>query len=204
MNVRKALALAAALTMGGAGLAGCSSSSNNDGQPLPTTQAPTGELSKVLASHGLADLEATEIVDTLDATPLAKRPTDLLASVRPSEIVLTSADGSETTMPLPKDKFYLSFAPYIDQTHDCYFHSLTTCTAELSNKDFDVTIVDSDTGEKLVDDTLTSFDNGFISVWLPKGIEAELSVQYEGKSASAGISTVADDDATCLTTLQLS
>lgn len=204
MNVRKALALAAALTMGGAGLAGCSSSSNNDGQPLPTTQAPTGELSKVLASHGLADLEATEIVDTLDATPLAKRPTDLLASVRPSEIVLTSADGSETTMPLPKDKFYLSFAPYIDQTHDCYFHSLTTCTAELSNKDFDVTITDTATGEAVVNETLTSFDNGFIGVWLPKGIEAELSVQYEGKSASAGISTISDDDATCLTTLQLS
>ena len=204
MNVRKALALAAALTMGGAGLAGFSSSTNNDGHPLPSTQAPTGELSKVLASHGLADLEATEIVDTLDATPLAERPTDLLASVRPSEIVLTSADGSETTMPLPKDKFYLSFAPYIDQTHDCYFHSLTTCTAELSNKDFDVTITDTATGEAVVNETLTSFDNGFIGVWLPKGIEAELSIQYEGKSASTGISTVADDDATCLTTLQLS
>ena len=204
MNVRKALALAAALTMGGAGLAGCSSSSNNDGQPLPTTQAPTGELSKVLASHGLADLEATEIVDALDAAPLTERPTDLLASVRPSEIVLTSTDGSEATMRLPEDKFYLSFAPYIDQSHDCYFHSLTTCTAELGNKKFDVTVTDAATGETIVDETLTSFDNGFIGLWLPKGIEAELSVQYEGKSASAGISTISDDDATCLTTLQLS
>ena len=60
------------------------------------------------------------------------------------------------------------------------------------------------TGETIVDETLTSFDNGFIGLWLPKGIEAELSVQYEGKSASAGISTISDDDATCLTTLQLS
>lgn len=204
MNIRKTLALAAAIIVGGIGLAGCSSSANNGSQPAPTLQTPTSELTGVLASHGLEDLDAVEIVDTLDQTPITERPSDLMASVRPNELVLTTASGEETPMALPDDQFYLSFAPYVDQTHDCYFHSLTTCMGELSDQDFDVQIVNSDTGEAIVDETLTSFDNGFVGVWLPKGIEGELSVEYEGKSGSVDISTISDDDATCLTTLQLS
>ena len=200
MKIRKATSLGTALLVAALGLAGCSSSEEETSTPAPTTN----ELTEVLASHGLEDLDAAEIVDALDQTPVAERPDDLLASVRPSEVVFTTASGEETPMALPEDQFYLSFAPYVDQTHDCYFHSLTTCMGELSNEDFDVQIVDADTGETIVDETLSSFDNGFVGVWLPKGIEAELNVEHEGKSGSVDISTISDDDATCLTTLQLS
>lgn len=200
MIICKVSSLGAALLVGALTLAGCSQPSKDESQPTPATD----ELTNVLTSHGLEDLSAAEIVDTLDQTPVADRPDDLLASVRPNEVVFTTASGEETPMALPDDQFYLSFAPYIDQTHDCYFHSLTTCVGELSDEDFDVQIVDADSGEEIVNETLTSFDNGFVGVWLPKGIEGELSVEYEGKSGSVDISTITDDDATCLTTLQLS
>ena len=163
----------------------------------PVSQSNTAFLEK----YGLNGLSVEEIVQKLDSS--ISDASGLRASITSDYLILSDA-SDEVRVALPKDKFYLSFAPYIDQSHDCYFHSLTTCTAELGNKKFDVTVTDAATGETIVDETLTSFDNGFIGLWLPKGIEAELSVQYEGKSASAGISTISDDDATCLTTLQLS
>lgn len=29
------------------------------------------------------------------------------------------------------DEFYVSVTPYLEQTHDCFFHSRTTCLGEL-------------------------------------------------------------------------
>ncbi|MGO1591543.1 MAG: CueP family metal-binding protein [Ancrocorticia sp.] len=206
MRASKLLSIGSALLIATATLSACSDS-ESDSAPASSdaaAQEAPAEVSDVLESHGLGDLAPEEVVDELDRTPLNERPADLLASVLPDEVVFTTASGAEESAPLPEDQFYLSFAPYIDQTHDCYYHSLTTCTAELGNQDFEVTIVDSETGEDIVNETLTSFDNGFVGVWLPKGIDAELTVQYDGKSASEDISTINDDDATCLTTLQLS
>lgn len=104
---------------------------------------------------------------------------------------------------MPEDRFYLSVAPYIEQTHECYFHSLTTCTGELQNADVHVTVTDATSGEVVLDEDLTTEANGFVGIWLPRGIEANLTVTYEDASATTAISTVTDSDATCLTTMQL-
>jgi hypothetical protein len=123
--------------------------------------------------------------------------------VRPGELLLSEAGSDETTaVDLPDDLFYLSVAPYIEQTHDCYFHSLTTCSGELAGEEIRVTIAQRDTGQLLVDRVTRTFDNGFVGFWLPSGIEATINVEYEGFAAQSEIST-GPEDPTCLTTLQL-
>lgn len=143
-----------------------------------------------------------EIVDYLDQMDRADRPTTLIASVRTDTVELAdTVSGEQVSVDLPDDMFYLSFAPYVTSTHDCFYHSLTTCTGELFNETVDVTIVTED-GEVLVDKELTLFDNGFVGVWLPADITATLTVTYDGKTGTTQIGT-GENDPTCLTTLQL-
>lgn len=124
-----------------------------------------------------------------------------MASVRPGEL-LVSAGGEEFSLGVPEDRFYLSVAPYVDRTHDCFHHSLTTCTGELASTDVQVQIVDKTNDKVLVDETLTTFQNGFTGFWLPRNIDGTLWVTYDGKTGAIDFAT--DQDApTCLTTLQL-
>lgn len=164
---------------------------------------PTDDLSAVLAAHGLEGMDSAQIIDTLEQTELEERPGDLIASVRPDELLLSSGDVSEAQLPMPQDRFYLSVAPYLDQTHECYFHSLTTCTGELQNEAMHVVVTDATSGEVILDEELSTEANGFFGIWLPRGIEANLTVTYNGASATSPISTATDSDATCLTTMQL-
>ena len=122
--------------------------------------------------------------------------------MQPDALVLTDDQERETQLPMPDDEVYISIAPYRDQTHDCYFHSLTTCVGELQNAEVTVKITDA-AGEVLVDDTLTTFDNGFLGVWLPRDIDATLSVEHDGHTGTTAITTKGAEAATCLTTLQL-
>lgn len=170
----------------------------------PTDSATASEVSgdPALAALGLEDADARTLIDTLDALPLDERPTDLMASIRPDELLVTTESG-ETSIPMPEDAFYVSFAPYVDSTHDCYYHSLTTCTGELGGEDVQVLVTDSATGEVLIDETRTAFDNGFIGLWLPRDIQATLTVTYDGLTATQELSTANADDATCVTTMQL-
>jgi hypothetical protein len=103
---------------------------------------------------------------------------------------------------MPDDEVYISIAPYRDQTHDCYFHSLTTCLGELANAEVQVTLTGDD-GEVLVDEVRQTYDNGFIGIWVPRGTTATLTVEYDGQAGTADISTMNSDDPTCITTLQL-
>ena len=57
-------------------------------------------------------------------------------------------------------------------------------------------------GEVLVDETLTTYDNGFGGFWLPRDIEGTINVEFDGKSVTAPIAT-GPEDPTCVTTLQL-
>src|SRR5699024_4018621 len=75
-------------------------------------------------------------------------------------------NDKETTYDLPEDEFFVSIAPFVETTHPCTNHSLTGCQGELVEKEFDVYIQDED-GNVVVDETMTSFENGFIDFWLP-------------------------------------
>jgi len=200
-----AIAIAAILT-----LAGCSTttagpaesggpnanSANQSAQDAAAAQA-------ILAGFGVNGTNAHEVISTLDAQPVAERPKGLVASVRPGELVVGNADGDQSALPMPTDEFYLSIAPYMNHAHDCYFHSLTTCTGEMSNTPIHLSIVDKSTGEAIVDTETSTYDNGFIGTWLPRGIQATVTITADGKSATKDISTAKDDDATCVTDMHL-
>ena len=179
-------------------LAGCATSSPEPAEPS-STQVIDSDL---LADHDLTGLDAEQAIERLDTMPVAERPVDLIASVQPNMLVLTDSRERETRLPMPEDAVYISVAPYENQTHDCYFHSLTTCRGELANTDVHLTLT-SDDGEVLIDESRMTYDNGFIGVWVPRGTEATLTVVADGKSATVPISTMNDDDPTCITTLQL-
>ena len=180
-------ALAAALTASALALSACGST-----QPGST----------VLEQHGLAGMDATEVVEHLDTMAVSDRPDTLIASVQPTELVLTDTTGGSTaTLPMPDDTFYLSVAPYRNTTHDCYFHSLTTCVGELGDEPLHLTVVGDD-GEVLLDEERTTNSNGFVGLWLPRDIDATLTITHENGSITTPISTGADDP-TCLTDLPL-
>lgn len=216
------LALAALLTTSVA-LAGCSEGGTEEtpsgsgagpsatGAPQSGTADPdasrgdgqSASADALLAAHGLAGADARQVIDTLDAQPVAERPSDLIASVRPGQLLLSDGQGQEAPLPMPTDAFYLSVAPYVSGTHECFFHSLTTCRGELANTPVHVTVTDDSTGRVLVEEDMSTFDNGFVGLWLPRGIEATLTISSDGRSATTGISTSGDEDPTCLTTLEL-
>lgn len=181
-----------ALTLG---LAGCSA--NDTEQSSSRVEATQQDL---LDAYGLDGLDAVEVVERLDRLAVSERPADLMASVTPDHLVLTSPE-TELAMPLPEDSFYLSIAPYVEQTHECHFHSLTTCLGELSNEPVHVEIVDS-AGEVLVDEQTTTFDNGFVGVWVPSDTEGTIEITFDGMTGTTEFTTTGDA-ATCITDLQL-
>jgi hypothetical protein len=189
----------AVLLAAGCGAGGDDTAGTPAGGTGPAATA-SGEAEPLLAAYGLAGKDAVQIVDQLDRLALTERPTGLRASVRPDALVL-SAGTTEVTLDIPGDRFYLSVAPYVNRTHECFHHSLTTCKGELAGRELAVTIVDRN-GTVLVDGARTTFDNGFVGFWLPRNIDAVLRISYDGRTAEAAIST-GPSAPTCLTTLRL-
>lgn len=198
MRIVTTLAAAAAATVL---LVGCSSASQStSGSPAPQAvqSADADATQQFLDRHGLAGQTVEQIVDKLDRT-LEDRTAGPVGSVRPDQLVLADDQG-EVSLPI-NDGFYLAFAPYVNRTHECFNHNLATCQGELVEQEMQVTIT-ADDGRTLVNGPLTSFANGFIGVWLPKNVQGQITVEHDGKSATAPLSTGAEDP-TCVTTLQL-
>ena len=193
-RIRTAAAAVAALLLT---LTACSEAADT---PSTVEEAPATAEAPLLAEHGLDQMTGKEMVDHLDRLGGADRPADLMASIRAEELLVT--DGTEEiAVDLPAEEFYVSFAPYVDATHECYYHSLTTCQGELAEQEIDVTFTSSD-GEVLIEETTTTFANGFAGYWLPRGFEGTLEVTHDGRTGEVPIGTGAEDP-TCITTLQL-
>lgn len=125
---------------------------------------------------------------------------DVSASITSSELIVTE-NNKETSYKLPKEEFFVSIAPYIDTTHPCDNHSLTGCQGELVEKEFDVFVQDEE-GRVIIDEKMTSLENGFIDLWLPRNETFHVKIEHNGKSSKSEISTF-DGDNTCITTMQL-
>jgi prolipoprotein diacylglyceryltransferase len=157
------------------------------------------ERNDFLQSYGLEGLTVKEMVVKLDQE--INEPSILKASINGKKLILKD-DEKSYEFNLPTNKFYLSFAPYVEQTHPCANHNLITCRGELPDEVFMVTITDY-TGNKLVNEEIKTGENGFIGLWLPKNITGTIEVRYAGKTAKADFSTFETNN-TCLTTpLQL-
>lgn len=183
---RRKLGSAAALLLTGIlVLAGCSTDSEDD---------------SVLRGLGLDGMSGQEVVEMLDASS-DERPFAFGASVLEEELVI-STGSQETTLELPVDMQYLSIAPFIEATHECYYHSLGTCQGELSSETINITITDS-RGQIFVDEEqMTTFANGFIGFWVPRDVEGTIDVSYNGLAGSVPFTTT-EGSPTCITSLQL-
>jgi hypothetical protein len=192
-------ALLLAVTMAGCSTGADTAAPGSPGQTSADASVP--DEAALLAQHGLEGMDAVKIIDHLDRLGAADRPVDLTASVRPGELLMT-AGSEEFSLDIPDNRFYLSTAPYVDDTHECFNHSLTTCKGELASVEIRVRIVDETHDEVLVDETTTTFANGFVGYWLPRDIEGTVHVTYDGKVGEVDFTT--DEAApTCVSTLRL-
>ena len=177
------------------------------GPPVPaaSTGASAGlgaEADALLAGYDItAPATVPDLIEQLQAQPLPDRPKGLMASVRVDELLLTSGDD-ELSLPLPDDQFHLSVAPYLAETHECFYHSLTTCVGELGDEEFHVTITDDATGDALLDRDVTTFENGFFDVWLPAGLDITVLIDDGEHTVELPLGTRADDP-TCVTSALL-
>lgn len=182
-------------------LAGCAGSGEPDGT-MAGNPAESAASSELLAEHDLDGLDARELIDTLDAQPLAERTGDLSSSITGSTLTLTDQHRHATEIALPEDEVYVSIAPYRTQTHECYNHSPTGCVGELRNTEVDVTVTDG-SGGTIVDEPISTFDNGFVGLWLPRDIDATVTIAHAGETSTATLSTAGDEVQTCVTTMKL-
>lgn len=180
-----------ALLVGLVVLAGCGSPAGGDSSASPS--------SDLLERYGLASLTTAEIVEKLDQSP-ETRPTKLAGSVRPDQLLLSEGD-EQLALDMPDDQFYLSVAPYLTHSHDCFYHNTGSCQGELVNSQVHVTITTAD-GIVIVNRDATTYANGFIGFWVPTGSSGTITVSQDGKSGTVPFAT-GDQDATCITTLKL-
>jgi hypothetical protein len=124
------------------------------------------------------------------------------ASISSTQLIVKEDETVSTTYDLPEDEFFVSIAPYLNNTHPCAIHSLTGCQGELVEKEFYVTVIDPEGHPVLDKQAMKSQPNGFIDLWLPRDQTYQVTVEHDGKKAEAEISTFIEDD-TCITTMQL-
>ena len=126
--------------------------------------------------------------------------TDKSAVIMQDQLIVQDSAG-DTVYDLTNEDFFVSIAPYIEQTHPWTNHSLTGCQGELVEQEFKVYIEDMD-GKVIVDETLKSQPNGFIDLWLPRDKKFQVKIEHAGKMVEAELSTF-ETDGTCITNLQL-
>jgi len=155
---------------------------------------PSGA-NKVLKQLELENTEIKDIVNNLDQR--IDEPTNVGARITGDKLFLYDNE-KEYSIDLPTDLFFVSIAPYINEVHPCTIHNLVSCRGEIFNQPMRIRIVDEN-NQIIIDEDRTTQANGFIGIWLPKGINATLKVDYDGLTVEYPISTYSESD-TCITT----
>lgn len=208
------IALLLALGLGAAGLSGCSSDGHDGAEHADqeqsggdTTEVAVAEdlpqdVIEILSEYGVEATDVRAAITGLDQVDQPRPLEGVQASVRVDQVLFT-VDSGEVAVPIPGDEVYVSIAPYVESTHDCFFHALGGCQGELVGEELQVTITD-DAGAVLVDEQLTTYTNGFVGFWLPKDTTGTITVTDDdtGLSGEAPFDST-DEGPTCITTLQL-
>ena len=126
---------------------------------------------------------------------------DLVTFVTPDRVHFKFKDGQIITIPLPDDIMMVSIAPYINKTHTCATHYISSCDAELKSTNIKVLAVTAD-GNTLINKTMKTAPTGFLDLWLPRNQVIDITVSAKGKRATGKIFTNRDSK-TCETTLKL-
>src|SRR5690554_4109635 len=152
-----------------------------------------------LIRNDLQDMSVQEIVADLEDK--RDEPIGFQAGITSTKLLLSDEDDT-IEMDLPNDLFYLSVAPYINQTHPCDTHNLVTCQGELANVALHVLVTDSNTNDVIMNKEVSTYSNGFMGLWLPKDRTFTITVTYENLQSTKQVST-SEADNTCETTMRL-
>jgi len=152
-----------------------------------------------------ADYQQIKSMEIKDAIELANEwkysRTKIKSFITPKELKVVFPDKREITIALPSDEMYVAVAPYINETHTCATHYLSSCQGEMTKKIFAVTIKD-DKQQVIYDGSITSLDNGFFELWLPRNKSFTCSVEYNNLKTEIMLETF-EDSKTCITTGRL-
>jgi len=126
---------------------------------------------------------------------------DVVTFVTPDKVNFKFKDGHIISIPLPDGEMIVSIAPYINKTHTCATHYISSCDAELKNTKIKIVAVTAD-GKNLINKTMKTAPTGFLDLWLPRNQVIDITVNAKGKSATGKIFTYRNSK-TCETTLKL-
>ena len=159
----------------------------------------------VLASNGPSISDVTGL-RPLEALALANtwktEEPGVTTFVDTKKVSFEFPDGKKTSVRLPEAKMVVAIAPYINKTHPCEVHYMSGCQGEIVNTPVKVYGRTAD-GLVVVDDTITTMENGFFELWLARDLEIQLTIEYDGRRSNQLISTK-DGSNTCITTMRLS
>lgn len=144
---------------------------------------------------------AEDVRDLVDEYSAGNFEDDHSASISSTELIITNEDESKDVYDLPEDDFFVSIAPFQNETHPCDIHSLTGCQGELIDADFDM-LIENEDGDIVVDETMNAGKNGFVDLWLPRDHTYDVKIEHDGQTVASELSTF-DGDNTCITTMQL-
>jgi len=126
---------------------------------------------------------------------------DFVTFVTPDTVNFKFKDGETISIPLPDDVMIVSIAPYVNKTHECVTHYMSSCDAELKNEELKITAANAG-GKILINKIMKTGHTGFLDLWLPRNQEIDITVSTKGKKATGKIYTYRNSK-TCETTLKL-
>ncbi|GAA5192889.1 CueP family metal-binding protein [Ferrimonas gelatinilytica] len=131
----------------------------------------------------------------------------IVVRVHPDRVNAIFEDGTEASVAIPEDQFFLSIAPWMTFTHPCGNHVPTGCTGELIGERMHMSAVDMDSGEEILNQMVTTQHDGFIDFWVPAKRRLAFTFHYEhpefGLMEATEVLPTFEDSRTCITTMQL-
>ena len=127
--------------------------------------------------------------------------TGVRSFVTSEKIQFTFPDGQVAEVKLPQNQMVIAIAPYLQQTHPCKTHFMSSCTGEMQNQPVEVLVKDQNS-KTIIKRTFKTHANGFLEVWLPRDGTFTVTLSAQGKSATGTLKTFSGSD-TCVTNLQL-
>jgi hypothetical protein len=149
--------------------------------------------------NALTNLDAKQAIalanDWRDTEP------GITSYVTTTEVIFEFPDKRKVKKTLPDTAMYIAVAPYINTTHECSDHYMSSCSGELTEKTMKLTASDSN-GIIYIDGNITTLKHGFFEIWLPRNKNVKLAISYNSLSGVEIISTN-NNSRTCITTIQL-
>lgn len=110
-------------------------------------------------------------------------------------------DGAKSVIPMPADRMVVSIAPYIRETHPCKDHFPSSCRGEQTDTSVTLRAVSTD-GTVVLEEKTRTLPNGFVDLWLPRGLAIDVTIETQGLTVTQRVGT-SDADKTCITEAKL-